>query len=216
MHFQYETNVGAGLPIISSLRNLTNSGDDIVGIQAILSGSLSFIFNHFDGSKPFSELVQEAKEKGFTEPDPREDLSGNDVVRKLVILARESGYQINMEDVAIKPILPGYLFDIDSVGEFMDKLKQEDDAFSNRIADAMDRKCKLRIVAKWSPEKATVEVIEVDDSHPFYNLKGSDNIILIKTMRYFDNPLIISGPGAGAAVTAAGVFGDILGISNLL
>ena len=216
VHFQYETNVGAGLPIISSLRNLINSGDDILGIQAILSGSLSFIFNHFDGSKPFSELVQEAKEKGFTEPDPREDLSGNDVVRKLVILARESGYQINMEDVAIKPILPDYLFDIDSVDEFMDKLKQEDNSFSKRIADAMYRKCKLRIVANWNPEKATVEVIEVDHTHPFYNLKGSDNIILIKTKRYFDNPLIISGPGAGAAVTAAGVFGDILGISNLL
>lgn len=208
--FYYETNVGAGLPIIETLKDLLGSGDEVIEIEGILSGTLSYIFNQFTGEKPFSAIVKEAQDQGFTEPDPRDDLSGTDVARKLLILAREIGLPLEMSDINVENLVPESCRDTGSVDEFYQALKQEDSQLQSRIKSATNKNAVLRYVGVISEGKAKVELKEVPADHAFAGLKGSDNIISIRTKRYDSNPLIIRGPGAGPGVTAAGVFVDVL------
>ncbi|MBK8628050.1 MAG: bifunctional aspartate kinase/homoserine dehydrogenase I [Saprospiraceae bacterium] len=210
VQFLFETNVGAGLPVISTMRNLIHSGDRIIKIEAVLSGSVSFIFNNFDGTKPFSQLVTDAKELGYTEPDPRDDLSGADVKRKITILAREAGYAVNTDDVSINPILPEVCLRADSVESFFEALQQEDAYFDKMLADAKNKGGLLRFIAKAEDGKVSCGVEIVTSDSPFYNLGGSDNMIVFTTQRYKQRPLVVRGPGAGAEVTAAGIFAEII------
>ncbi|MFZ1750650.1 MAG: bifunctional aspartate kinase/homoserine dehydrogenase I [Saprospiraceae bacterium] len=210
VQFLFETNVGAGLPVISTMRNFIQSGDKIIKIEAVLSGSVSFIFNNFDGTRPFSSLVWEAKELGYTEPDPRDDLSGADVKRKITILAREAGYQVETDDVVMVPILPDSCMNAKDIPGFFEALEKEDTHFSNLLAKAKEQQGVLRFIAKAEDGKVScgVEVVGMDS--PFYNLGGSDNMIVFTTNRYHQRPLVIRGPGAGAEVTAAGIFAEII------
>jgi bifunctional aspartokinase / homoserine dehydrogenase 1 len=210
IYFKYETNVGAGLPVISTIQNLVNSGDKIHRIEAVVSGSLSYIFNNFDGSRKFSELVEEAKSLGFTEPDPREDLSGADVQRKLIILSRESGFAIEPEDVVVHPILPDVVMNASDVDDFFVKLKENDGYFNDLIQKAKSENKVLRFVGICEGAKASVSLRMEGTDSPFYSLSSSDNMFVITTNRYLKRPLKVSGPGAGADVTAAGVFSDVL------
>lgn len=213
--YLFETNVGAGLPIINTINNLINSGDRILKIEAVISGTLNYIFNSLSADVPFSVAVRQAMELGYSEPDPRIDLSGVDVIRKIVILARESGYDIEQSDVISKSLLPAPLFD-DSIEDFFEKLKRIEDPNYERLRkDAADNGCRLRYVATLDNGKAFVELKQVDSAHPFYHLSGSNNVILITTERYKEFPMEIKGYGAGAEVTAAGVFSDIIGIANI-
>ena len=214
VQFRYETNVGAGLPLISTLQNLIASGDRILKIEAVMSGSVSYIFNNFDVDKKFSDLVIDAKEKGFTEPDPREDLSGADVRRKVVILARECGHDISTTDVELVSVLPDALMKIPSVDAFMKELINYDDYFTKMNEEAKSQGKVLRFIGTTENGKAKVKVEAVDQSNPFYSLQGSDNMFVITTQRYHVRPIIIRGPGAGAEVTAAGVFADVLSVVN--
>ena len=215
--FRYETNVGAGLPVISTLKDLIESGDQILGIQGVLSGSLSFIFNQFDGSRPFSEVVQEAKERGYTEPDPRIDLSGKDVRRKILILAREAGWPLEQDDVEIESILPEALQQVESADDFFAELPKHDAYFEKLREDAAQANKVLRMIASLNEEgKAKIALEAVDTSSPFYFLSGSDNMIVFTSARYKDRPLVVRGPGAGAEVTAAGVFAEIISIGQFL
>jgi aspartokinase/homoserine dehydrogenase 1 len=216
VRFAYETNVGAGLPIIGTLKDLVSSGDKILKIEGILSGTLSYIFNSFDRTKKFSEIVLEAKEKGFTEPDPREDLKGTDVARKLLILAREIGIELEFDQIKIQNIVPEKLRNIKSVDEFLDKLREYDSYFEEKRIAAENKKMKLRYVAELMNNKAKIFLTEVDQDHPFYFLDGSDNILAVKTVNCGKRPIVIKGPGAGIEVTAAGVFADVIRISNYL
>jgi len=216
VQFMYETNVGAGLPVISTLNDLINSGDRIIKIEGILSGSLSFIFNSFDGANPFSEIVQEAKKRGYTEPDPREDLSGLDVRRKLIILSRETGLAMEPEHVAIQNILPEPCLKAKTVEQFMVELKKADDHFEQMRKDAEAEGKVLRMIARLEESLASIQLEKVGADHPFYSLSGSDNMIVFTTERYKDRPLVVRGPGAGAEVTAAGVFAEIIKIGNYL
>lgn len=216
VQFMYETNVGAGLPIISTLNDLMISGDSILKIEGVLSGSLSFIFNNFKAGTKFSELVSLAREKGFTEPDPRIDINGIDVRRKLIILARETGLNIEAEDVVIKNILPEACSKAKSVDDFFTELKKADDYFDQMLKKASAKNCVLRMVAKLQNGKATIGLEEVDPTHPFYTLDGSDNMIVFTTERYKERPLVVRGPGAGAEVTAAGVFAEVIKIGNFI
>ena len=214
--FAYETNVGAGLPIIGTLHDLAASGDTVHAIQGILSGSLSFIFNDFDGSRPFSAVVREAQEQGYTEPDPREDLSGKDVCRKLVILAREAGIPMEVEDVAVDPLLSEAAFEADGVGEFFAALEKTDDAaLAQRVTAVRERGGRLVMLGEIRDGKASVGLREIDAGSPFYGMSGSDNMVVFTTDRYRTRPLVIRGPGAGASVTAAGVFAEIITVGNL-
>ncbi len=208
--FLYETNVGAGLPILSTIEGLVNSGDQIVKIEAVLSGSLSYIFNNFDGSTPFSKLVAKAKELGYTEPDPREDLSGADVSRKIVILTREAGIEIEPSDVSLSPLLPSSCTKVDSVKAFFDVLETENHYFEKLLESAKAENKVLRYIAVTENGKASISLQSVGLDSPFYNLAGSDNMVVITTTRYDSRPLVVSGPGAGAEVTAGGVFADII------
>ncbi|MGE5399644.1 MAG: bifunctional aspartate kinase/homoserine dehydrogenase I [Ignavibacteriales bacterium] len=212
--FYYETNVGAGLPVISTLTDLVSSGDKVLKIEGVLSGTLSYIFNSFSGEKPFSSIVAEAREKGFTEPDPREDLNGRDVARKLLILSRVAGFKLELNDINIENLVPEELRSGCTKEEFMKRLNQWDEEFGKRQADALLNGKVLRYIAKYEHGAAEVRLQEVDSSHPFYSLSGSDNIISFTTLRYNLHPMVIKGPGAGAAVTAAGVFADIIKVSN--
>lgn len=212
----YETNVGAGLPIITTLNDLITSGDRITKIEGVLSGSLSFIFNTFDGSRPFHEVVMEAKEKGFTEPDPRVDLNGIDVRRKLVILAREIGLQIESEDVDIQGILPDACVKATNVEDFFKALVDNNEVFNKMIADANAKNEKLRMVASLENAQPVISLQSVGKDNPFYGLSGSDNMVIFTTARYNERPLVVRGPGAGAEVTAAGVFAEIISIGNYL
>ncbi len=212
--FRYETNVGAGLPIIGTINDLRNSGDKILKIEAVLSGTLNFIFNELSEDVPFSETVRRAKEQGFSEPDPRIDLSGTDVVRKLVILTRESGYKIEAEDVEREMILPQEYFD-GSLDDFWAKLPELDAEFERRRKELAEEGKKWRFVATMENGKGRVALQAVDSSHPFYNLEGSNNIVLISTECYKEYPMQIKGYGAGASVTAIGVFANIMGIANI-
>lgn len=212
--FLFETNVGAGLPVINTINDLINSGDKILKIEAVLSGTLNFIFNKISAEIPFSETIRLAKEEGYSEPDPRIDLSGKDVVRKLVILAREAGYRINQEDVEKHLFIPDELFD-GTLDEFWRKVPSLDAGFEAR-RQVLEREGKRwRFVARLENGHAEVRLEEVDRRHPFYDLEGSNNIILITTERYNEYPMLIQGYGAGAGVTAAGVFADIMSIANI-
>lgn len=212
--FLFETNVGAGLPIINTINDLINSGDRILKIEAVLSGTLNFIFNTISADIPFSQTVRLAKEEGYSEPDPRVDLSGKDVIRKLVILSREAGYEIEQGDVEKHLFIPDNLL-VGSLDEFWQNLPGLDAGFEAR-RQVLDKENKRwRFVAKLDGGKASVSLEEVGEHHPFYDLEGSNNIILITTERYHDYPMLIQGYGAGASVTAAGVFADIMSIANI-
>ncbi|MXO31977.1 bifunctional aspartate kinase/homoserine dehydrogenase I [Apibacter sp. B2912] len=210
--FFYETNVGAGLPIIRTLKDLMTSGDRIIKIEAILSGTISYIFNNFRGNTSFYEVVKKAHELGYTEPDPREDLSGKDFMRKMMILARDAGYEIEEKDVELGAILPESCFKAPSIDDFYEELKKSDSYFNELKEKAENENKVLRYIGKLEDGKASVNLEFVDASHPFYNLTGSDNIISFTTERYKFNPLVIKGPGAGAEVTAAGVFADLINV----
>jgi len=212
--FLFETNVGAGLPIIDTLKNLIASGDKVTKIQAVLSGSLNFIFNNFNSENSFANVVNEAGVQGYTEPDPRIDLSGVDVMRKILILARESGTRLELDDIKNNSFLPQASLDADSVPEFLETLKSEAAHFNKIQQNAAVNNCRLKFVAEFDNGSANVGLQEIPSDHPFYNLDGSDNIVLFFTERYPVQPLIIKGAGAGADVTASGLFADIIRIGN--
>ena len=212
--FLFETNVGAGLPIINTINSLRNSGDHVQKIEAVLSGTLNFIFNTISADIPFSETVRMAKEQGYSEPDPRIDLSGKDVVRKLVILSREAGYEVNQEDVVAEPFIPKEFFDC-SLEEFWAKLPSLDASFEEQRQKLEKEHKHWRFVAKMDNGHYTVSLRTFDEHHSFYSLDGSNNIVLLTTERYHDHPMLIQGYGAGASVTAAGVFADIISIANV-
>ena len=212
--FRFETNVGAGLSIIGTINDLIHSGDNIIKIEAVLSGTLNFIFNEIAEDVPFSETVRRAKEQGYAEPDPRIDLSGMDVVRKLVILAREAGYQVEQQDVEKKLFVPDEYFE-GTVDDFWKKLPQLDADFEERRKVLEKENKKWRFVAKLENGKTSVSLQTVDMRHPFYELEGSNNIVMLNTERYKEYPMLIQGYGAGASVTAAGVFANIISIANI-
>lgn len=212
--FRFETNVGAGLPIIGTINDLCNSGDKILQIEAVLSGTLNFIFNELSGSIPFSEAVKRAKEQGYSEPDPRIDLSGTDVVRKLVILTREAGYKVEVDDVKKQLFIPESFFN-GTLEEFWNNLPQLDADFEMRRKKLESEGKRWRFVAKMEYGRTSVSLQEVEKGHPFYNLEGSNNIVMLTTERYKEYPMLIQGYGAGASVTAAGVFANIMSIANI-
>ena len=212
--FRYETNVGAGLPIIGTINDLRNSGDVILKIEAVLSGTLNFIFNELSADVTMSEAVRRAKEQGYSEPDPRIDLSGKDVIRKLVILAREAGYKIEKTDVEKHLFIPDEFFE-GSIEEFWKNLPQLDADFEARRKQLDAEGKRWRFVATFDHGKLSVALKEVDRTHPFYNLQGSNNIVALTTERYREYPMLIQGYGAGASVTAAGVFANIMSIANI-
>ncbi|MBN2102636.1 bifunctional aspartate kinase/homoserine dehydrogenase I [bacterium] len=214
--FLYEANVGAGLPVISTLNDLVSSGDTIVKIEAILSGTLSYIFNSFTGEKKFSDIVKEAKAKGLSEPDPRDDMNGLDVARKILILARETGLILESEQVRLENILPESCQKAGDVKSFFQALEKADPQFAKKRDKAAGQDQVLRYIATLENGQATVSLKAIDKSHPFYALTGSDNMVVLTTERYHELPLVIKGPGAGAEVTAAGVFADIIRIANYL
>ena len=215
-HYFYETTVGAALPVISTLCDLIKTGDQVKSIQGIFSGTLAYLFNVFDGSTPFSEIVRAAKQSGYTEPDPREDLSGMDVARKLTILARELGQKIEIGDFPVKNLVPKSLRDC-SVEEFLEKFSDYDEEIDLLFKKAQTEGKKLRYVAKLDNlGNASVDLVPVAAEHPFCNINLTDNIIQFETERYSSNPLVIQGPGAGPEVTAAGVFADLLRLANYL
>lgn len=212
--FLFETNVGAGLPIIGTMNDLRNSGDSIIKIEAVLSGTLNFIFNEISATVPFSETVRRAQQQGYSEPDPRIDLGGVDVIRKLVILTREAGYKIEQADVERRLFVPEeYLRG--SLDEFWRRLPELDGEFESRRRELEKRRQRWRFVATMEQGRSRVELREVGPSHPFYNLEGSNNIVLLTTERYHQYPMLIQGYGAGASVTAAGVFANVMSIANI-
>jgi bifunctional aspartokinase / homoserine dehydrogenase 1 len=214
--FRYEATVGAGLPVIQTLRSLLDTGDALTGVEGVLSGTLAWLFNRYDGSRPFSELVAEAKALGYTEPDPRDDLSGTDVARKLVILAREAGASLSLEDVEIESLVPEHLRAI-SRDEFMERLHEMDAPMQARLDAARAQGRNLRYLAQLDGERrARVALAMPEPGHASLYSRLTDNLIQFRTKRYAANPLVVQGPGAGADVTAAGVFGDILAIAHTL
>ncbi|MCI6688418.1 MAG: bifunctional aspartate kinase/homoserine dehydrogenase I [Prevotella sp.] len=212
--FRYETNVGAGLPIIGTINDLRNSGDVILKIEAVLSGTLNFIFNEISADVTLSEAVRRAKEQGYSEPDPRIDLSGKDVIRKLVILAREAGYKVEKTDVEAHLFIPDEFFE-GNIDEFWKNLPKLDADFEARRKQLDAEGKRWRFVATFDHGKLSVALKEVDRTHPFYNLQGSNNIVALTTERYREYPMLIQGYGAGASVTAAGVFANIMSIANI-
>ena len=214
VRFIYETNVGAGLPIINTINDLINSGDRILEIQAVLSGTLNFIFNTISEKIPLSDAVRMAKEKGYSEPDPRIDLSGTDVARKILILSRESGYRIEEKDIDLEPVLPENCFKGD-LNEFWKSVKELDESFEKKRQQLEKDGKKWRYVALLKNGKASVKLIPVSANHPLYPVEGSNNVIMITTERYKELPMIIKGYGAGAEVTAAGIFADVIRIANI-
>lgn len=215
-HYLYEATVGAGLPVIQTLRDLRETGDDITTIEGIFSGTLAYLFNVFDGKEPFSSIVRTAKLKGYTEPDPRDDLSGMDVARKLIILAREMGLTLEMSDVEVAGLVPSALTQC-SVDEFMSRLPEFDASMATMIEQARKEGQVLRYVGRVAADgKATVGLRRLDAKHAFANIALTDNVVRFATRRYCDNPLIVQGPGAGPEVTAGGVFSDLLRLSAYL
>ena len=210
--FRYEATVGAGLPVITTLRDLVDTGDEVVSIEGVFSGTLAWLFNRFDGTRPFSALVAQARAMGYTEPDPRDDLSGMDVARKLVILAREAGRELSLEQVHVASLVPEALQALD-VEDFMHRLADADAALLEQLQQARARGGVLRYVAALSETGATVGLVEVPAGHAFANLRLTDNVVQFRTRRYCDNPLVVQGPGAGPEVTAAGVFADLLRVA---
>lgn len=212
--YLYETNVGAGLPVVATLKEQVLTGDEVIRIEGVLSGTLSYIFNTFDGSTSFSEVVRSAREKGFTEPDPREDLNGQDVGRKLLILTREAGLKLEFDNIDIQNLVPEEAREVDSVEEFFNILEEYDKEFTKLYEEAVSNNKKLCYIARYEDEKATVQLEQINPDHPFYGLGGSDNIVAFKTQHYQDSPIVVKGPGAGADVTASGIIADILRIGN--
>ena len=212
--FRFETNVGAGLPIIGTINDLRNSGDRILKIEAVLSGTLNFIFNELSDKVSFSEAVKRAAKHGYSEPDPRIDLSGTDVIRKLIILTREAGYKAEQEDVEKHLFIPESLFN-GSLDDFWQNLPSLDDDFEKRRKKLYSENKRWRFVAKMESGKTSVSLEAVEKGHPFYNLEGSNNIVMLTTERYKEYPMLIQGYGAGASVTAAGVFANIMSIANI-
>jgi aspartokinase/homoserine dehydrogenase 1 len=212
--YLYETTVGAGLPIIQTLRNLIETGDRVLHIEGILSGTLSYLFNAFDGERAFSEILHEAKANGFTEPDPRDDLSGMDVARKVVILGREMGVDLSLDDVSVESLVPEEL-EAGSVDEFLDRLADYDDRMTAILREAREQNQVLRFVgAVDHTGEASVKLRRYDADHAFARINHTDNIVQFRTQRYNTNPLVVQGPGAGPEVTAAGVFADLLRVPS--
>ena len=207
--FLFETNVGASLPVIGTLNDLFRSGDTIHKIEAVLSGTLNFVFNHYNGEKTFSEVVRHAQAEGYTEPDPRLDLSGTDVIRKIMILARESGAQMEMSAIYNNAFLPPSCME-GSVEDFYAEMSRQEEHFKHLYNEAAQAGKKLKFVATYQDGKASVGLKHIDPSHDFYHLYGKDNIVLFYTSRYPEQPLVVKGAGAGAEVTASGVFADII------
>jgi aspartokinase/homoserine dehydrogenase 1 len=215
-HYLYEATVGAGLPIIQTLRDLRDTGDDIASIEGIFSGTLAYLFNVYDGAAPFSQIVKAARQRGYTEPDPRDDLSGLDVARKLIILGREMGLPLEMRDVKVESLVPVGL-ETASAEEFMSRLPRHDESMQQRFEAARTQGKVMRYVGKISAEgAAVVGVAELDAKHAFANIALTDNVVRFATRRYCDNPLIVQGPGAGPEVTAGGVFADLLRLAAYL
>lgn len=212
--FLFETNVGAGLPVINTINDLINSGDKILKIEAVVSGTLNYIFNRISADMPLSATIRQAKEDGYSEPDPRVDLSGKDVIRKLVILAREAGYRLNQEDVETHLFIPNQYFE-GTLDDFWKNIPKLDKEFEERRREVEREGKRWRFVASLESGHGKVVLQEVDSNHPFYNLAGTNNIILLTTERYNEYPMLIQGYGAGASVTAAGVFADIMSIANI-
>ena len=214
MKFLFETNVGAGLPIINTINNLINSGDKILKIEAVISGTLNFIFNALDKNITLGTAIKMAMEAGYSEPDPRVDLSGTDVIRKIVILSREAGYQIDCKDVIFNPFIPDELFE-GNIHDFFNNIKRIEPDIERQRIEAGQQGRHLRFVAELDNGKVSVGVKSYESNHPFYSLESSNNVILITTERYREYPIEIKGYGAGAEVTAAGVFSDIISIANI-
>jgi bifunctional aspartokinase / homoserine dehydrogenase 1 len=212
--FLYETNVGAGLPVINTLNDLLLSGDKVIRIEAVLSGTMNFIYSSYASGKKFSDVVKEAREKGYTEPDPRDDLNGMDVARKALILSREAGNELELKDIQVQNLVPEDCRKESEIERFFKLLEAHDKSFEDLRAKAEAKGEKLRYMAVLENGQAKVSLASVNSSHPFFSLAGSDNIILLTTERYHDRPMVIRGPGAGSTVTAAGVFADIIRIGN--
>jgi bifunctional aspartokinase / homoserine dehydrogenase 1 len=212
--FRYETNVGAALPIIDTLRDLINNGDELIKIEGVLSGTLSYIFNSLKEGKKFSDVVKDAKARGFTEPDPRDDLSGLDIARKLLILIRESGKEIELSDIKVENLVPKKLQKIKNINDFLKGLEEYDSQFDSMRLKVAEKNKVLSYIAKYDKGKTTVKIEEIGEEHPFYNLSGIENIVSFTTKYYNEIPLVIKGPGAGPEFTASGVLSDILKIAN--
>ncbi|RDI96947.1 homoserine dehydrogenase [Dyella solisilvae] len=214
--FRYEATVCAGLPVVQTLRDLLDTGDELLAVEGMFSGTLAWLCHRYDGSRPFSALVREAHALGYTEPDPRDDLSGMDVARKLVILAREAGWSLSLDDVAVQSLVPKTLASL-SAEEAMEQLQSLDAPMSAHLARAQIQGCVLRHVASLDAKgHASVRLAILPAAHPFAHSRLTDNIVQFTTHRYRDNPMLVQGPGAGPEVTAAGVFGDLLRIAESL
>ncbi|WP_421918929.1 bifunctional aspartate kinase/homoserine dehydrogenase I [Marinifilum sp.] len=214
VEFMFESNVGAGLPVISTINSLVNTGDEIIGIDAVVSGSLNFIMNEFNKGKSLAEAVRMAIEQGFTEPDPKIDLSGMDVLRKLLILSREAGYQLEEKEVEHQPMIPESCLQANTAEDLLKDLEANNDHFEAWRKVMKEKNIRYRYIASFIDGKANVSLKEVSPDHPFYDIHGKDNVISLKTKWYDDQPLIIKGAGAGAEVTASGIFGDIIRVSR--
>ena len=212
--FLFETNVGAGLPVIATLNDLVHSGDKVHKIQAVLSGTLNFVFNNYAGTRKFAEVVKQAQDEGYTEPDPRLDLGGTDVMRKIMILAREAGVKLEMDDIVNNSFMPASCMQ-GTVEDFYNEMTKQESHFKELFDEANGKGCKLKFVASFENGKASVGLQHIDPAHDLYHLYGKDNIVLFYTDRYKEQPLVVKGAGAGAAVTASGVFADIIRVSKV-
>jgi aspartokinase/homoserine dehydrogenase 1 len=215
-HFLYETTVGAGLPVIGTLKDLIQTGDRVRSVEGIVSGTLAYLFANYDGSVPFSTLVRGAKEMGYTEPDPRDDLSGMDVARKTIILAREMGWEVEVSDISVTSLVPAELQEV-PLGEFMARMELMDAHIESLYTKAASEGKRLRYVGRVARDgSCSVELAAYPENHPFAQSKGTDNVVAFTTDRYHVQPLVIQGPGAGPEVTAGGVFADLLRLSSYL